>query len=241
MRDPAHEQYKKWLKTENGKIYRAKQNRYKKAALSMMQWDFIEGELEDISTECSEYEWSIMEDETLIDALSDNTDDLYELRFMFSDLSARCDSLYEALRYANVTKHFDDFFVGIIGNKYNIVGYDGHEEDYFSLTGYDIESAQEESVKRLTKLTKEALLSACGQCFGVALSVLDIRHTFDCLTSALELLRGNRAVLLKNIKNIEAAYEAAEQRDFREYGQGSEATRYFNDLLWRLPDKVWIG
>ena len=241
MRDPALETHKKWLKTENGRIYKAKQNRYKRAALSMLQLELIEGELERISEECSDYEWSIMEDETLVDAFDGDTESLYEFRFMFSDLSARCDSLYEALRYADVSTHFNDLFVGIMGNRYTLVGYDNHQEDYFSLSGYETEWAQNESAKRLMKLTKETLLSVCGQCFGVAMSLLDIRHTFECLTSALELLRSNRVALLKNIKDIEEAYEAAEQRNFRTYGYGGEAACHFNDLLWRLPDKVWVS
>ena len=241
MYDSAQEYHKKWLKTEAGRIYKAKNDRYKRSALSMMQLEFIESELERISEECYEYECSILEDDTLIDALDGETEDLYEYRFMFTDLAARCDSLGDALRSANVSRHFDDFFVGIIGNKFEIVGYDGFEEDYFSLTGYETEWAQNESAKRLMKLTKENLLSVCGQCFGIAVSVLDIRHTFECLTSALDLLKGSRTALLANIQNIETAYAAAEQHNFRTYGHGSEATQHFNDLLWRLPDKVWVG
>ena len=239
MYDP--EARKEWLKTENGRIYKAKENRYRRAALDMMQFELIEGELEIISEEAYEYELSIMDDEALIDAFGGDTESLCELRFMFSDLSARCDSLYESLRYANVTKYFDDFFVGIVGNKFNLVGFDGHQEDYFSLTSYETEWAQNESAKRLMRLTKETLLSACGQCFGVAISILDVRHTYYCLTSALELLRGNRMALIKFIKDIEEAYEAAEQRDFGIYGHGREVTNHLEALLRRLPDKVWVS
>jgi predicted nuclease with TOPRIM domain len=204
----------------------------------MLQSEFIEEELESIAEECSEYEEHIMEDETLLDAFDGDRDSLYELRFMFSDLSARCSSLHEALRSTYVTSHFNDLFVGIVGNKYHIVGYDSFEEDYFSLTDFGAELAQNESAKRLMKLTKETMISVCGQCFGVAISLLDIRHTFECLESALELLRGNRAALLSGVREIEAAYEAAEQRDFK---YNSEADRHFDELLWRLPDRVWIG
>jgi len=241
MHDPANEARKKWLRTESGRIYKAKEKRYRRAALDMMQLDSLGSELDKIAEECGNYEWDISEDDSLIDALSGNTDDLHEFRFMFTDLSARCDQLNEAMRNRYINEHFDDFFVGIIGNKYNLIGYDSHEEDYFSLVDWQTGWAKRESAKRLMRLNKETLLSVAGQCFGIAISILDIRHTFDCLTSALELLRGNRVALLRNIKDVEDAYEAAEQRNFRNYGEGSEATNHFDELLWRLPDKVWLS
>jgi hypothetical protein len=197
----------------------------------MMQLEFLDSELNEISDNAYEYEWSVMEDETLIDALSGNSDDLYEFRFMFSDLASRCESLREALENTHVSEHFNDLFVGIVGNKFNLVGFDSFEEDYFALASFQTDLAQNESAKRLMRLSKETLLSVAGQCFGIAVSILDLRHTFDCLTSALELLRGNRTVLLKNIKDIEEAYEAAAQRNFCSYGRGSEAVDHFDELL----------
>ena len=226
----------KWLKTDAGMAYSAKNMRYKRAALSMMQLDSIIDELYEISSECSELEWSVSDDETLLDALGGDSDDISEFRFAFSDLSSKCESLQGYLNETGVTEHFDDFFVGISGNHYKMIGYDSFREDYFSLTMLERGLAQSESGKRLMRLTKENLISISGQCFGVALAILDIRHSYGCLKAAFDILKGDRMELLKDIKGIEGAYEESQKEEFR-----GPATNRLDTMLCNLPDKVWVG
>jgi len=235
MHDPQSKSYARWLKTDSGRAYKAKQIRYKKAALAIMWLESIKDELYTIASECEELEWAISDDETLLDVLDGDSEDIEEFRFMFADLSANCNRLHETLQDSYVTEHFDDFFVKILGDKYTVIGFDKYQEDYYGLTSYEQNWAQSESAKRLKRLTKDDLLSISGQCFGIALSIVDIRHTYDCLKSAFDLLKGDRVELLKNVKDIEAAYEAVEN------GADSYATNHFDNLLWRLPDKVWIA
>lgn len=64
----------------------------------------------------------------------------------------------------------DDCTVALIGNRYNTLGYDSEEEDYFSLTGYEQELAQTEAGKRLMRMTKAEMISTIGQCFGITLA-----------------------------------------------------------------------
>ena len=229
------EAYKKWLKTEAGKQHQAQNLRYKRAALAIMRHDSICDILYDIQEECDRLEWAIMEDDDLLNAIDDYDDDRSEFRFAFSELSVDCERLYEALQCNEVTEHFDDFLVGTVGNKYTPIGYDDYENDYFHLTKYDERLAQEESCKRLVRLTKSDLISVAGQCIGVMMAVLDIRSKFDSLNAAISLLKGERLQLLQDIENVETAYEKAAH----EYFIG-EQTKKLDDIAVRLPVEVWV-
>ena len=65
----------------------------------------------------------------------------------FSDLEAKADRLFETIydlaRYEeNVGQTFDDCTVALIGNRYQVIGLDTYEEDYFGLTNYESGLAQ---------------------------------------------------------------------------------------------------
>ena len=128
--------------------YRAYQLRYRKAALAIVQRSRIDDELYDIAEECSDLEWTIADDESLIDVFDEDTDEIHDFRMMFSDLSVKCDKLQYELRNEYVTEHFDDFFVGTLDGAYSKVGFDEFEEDYMNLTRYEAELAQGVSGKR---------------------------------------------------------------------------------------------
>ena len=227
---------RRWLKTDAGMAHSAKNMRYKKAALGIMQYESIDNELYEISSECSDLEWTVSDDETLIDALGGDSDEVSEFRFVLSDLSSKCEQLQENLHESNVSEYFDDFFVGIMGNRYKTIGYDSHQEDYYGLSIFESDLAQTASGKRIMKLTKENMLSVAGQCFGVALAILDIRHSYGCLKAAFDILKGDRVELLKDVKSVEESYEEAAHEGFR-----GDATSRFEKMLWNLPDLVWIA
>jgi hypothetical protein len=201
----------------------------------MVQRETIDDDLYNIAGECGELEWAVEDDETLLDVFDGDTDEIYEFHMMFSDLSNKCERLQEELHDGYVTEHFDDFFVGALGNAYNMVGYDSAEEDYFSLTRFEAELAQGESGKRLMKLTKEKIIAVAGQCVGIMMCFLDIRHSYDCLKATFDLLRDDRAELLKSVKTVEDAYQKT-QTDPND----QDAIRNYDSLLSRLPDRVWI-
>ena len=121
------EAYKIWLKTDNGKAYKAKQMRCKKAAMQTLNIDDITDELYTINSECDEIQYFMSDDESLTAALNDDEEEAYEFRMLFMDLSAKCEQLSEILREEYVTEHFDDFMVGMLGNRFNAVGYDSYE------------------------------------------------------------------------------------------------------------------
>ena len=94
-------------------------------------------ELESIVETCDGIRYYIEQpdsDETLLNALDGDEDEAWEFRMAFADLSAQADQLQTMLYdqcFEDSYRDFDDATVALIGNRYNLVGYDGEEEDYF--------------------------------------------------------------------------------------------------------------
>jgi hypothetical protein len=228
--------YKRWLKTDNGRAYKAKQMRYKKAAMSMINKENVYEELYEIMNECDEIRYFISDDESLVEAMNDDEEEAYEFRMLFMDLSAKCETLECTMRDNYVTEHFDDFLVGILGNRFKMIGYDEYEEDYFNLTLFEAGLAQTESGKRVMRLTKEQMLEVCGQCLGIVISFLDIRHKYDYLKASFDILKNKNSSILQTIKGIEELYEKAVEDSFC-----GEHDKLFNMYVSGLPDEVWLS
>jgi hypothetical protein len=219
------------------KAQRARNLRYKKAALSTLSYDSMADELYDISSACADIQYFMSDDESLVAALDGDDDDAFEFRMMFCDLSAKCEQLGEAVRDSDVRDYFDDFMVGLLGNKYNTIGFDSYEEDYFDLTRFEGELAQTESGKRIMNLTKQNILSVAGQCLGTALAFLDVRYAYDYLKATFDILKDQNIAFLQIIKDIETAYSEAESENFSPY---AKKTRVLERLLSALPDQTWL-
>ncbi|MCL2215796.1 MAG: hypothetical protein FWB91_02120 [Defluviitaleaceae bacterium] len=215
----------------------AKGLRYKRAALALVQREHICDELYEIQGKCSDMYWLIEgdENEELASALDGDTDDLHEFRFSFSDLEAKCESLHDALCDTHITEYFDDFLVGVLGKSYEMVGFDTFQEDYYSLVELEPAFAEKEAGKRLSRLTKNELLAAAGQCMGIFWAFLDIRHSFDCLKSAFDVLKEDREELMAIAKSIEDRYEQL-QGDLYNY----EFRSKFDSALSLLPAWIWV-
>jgi hypothetical protein len=124
--------------------YKARQTLYRRAALDSLEYDSIGGQLEAISEECDDITYYYSYEDTLLDALDGDSDEAYEFRMMFTDLSVNCERLNEALQYVNAREYFNDVCVGLVGSKWRTVGYDGYEEDWRALTQFEAELAQTE-------------------------------------------------------------------------------------------------
>ena len=158
----------------------------------------------------------------------------------FADLSAQADQLQTMLYdqcFEDSYRDFDDATVALIGNRYNLVGYDGEEEDYFSLTSYEEGLAQTESGKRLCRLTKAEMLSRIGWAFGILLAFFDLRQKYDYLKATFDILRDENTSLLSVIKDIEKAYDEMDADNFREW---ADSTKHFDRLLAAFPDRAWL-
>lgn len=224
------------------KANRTRNLRYKRSALASMGWDAIWQELEDIQEACSNVHWFFDQDgdETLLNALNGDEEDEWEFKMAFADLEAKADQLCDALRYQfdwrtrdDPERDFNDCTVALIGNRYKTIGFDVEEEDYFSLTGYDQELAYTEAGKRLMRKTKAEMISTIGQCVGILVAFLDLRQQYDYLKATFDILRDENTSLLKQVKEIEAAYEAMVTADWAER---PAAEKRFDQLLDCLPE-----
>lgn len=222
---------------------KARNLRYKKAMLAGLNFEEIQNTLYDISGVCSEYQYYFeKDDDTLLNALDGDEEQEYEFKMMFSDLSYECDQLYDVMNNAYVTEHFDDFFVGIMrngGSGFKALGFDSYQEDYYGLTSYESELASNESAKRLKRLTKDELISVCGQCFGLAISFFNIQYKYDYLKAAFDILKDENTSFLQIIKDIEIAYDKADEDGWCEY---KDSVRAFDKLLRSFDEcgRIWV-
>ena len=132
---------------------------------------------------------------------------------------------------------FDDCTVALIGNRYKTIGFDAEEEDYFSLTSYEQELAFTESGKKLMRMTKQEMIATIGQCLGITLAFMDVRQSYDYLKSTFDILRDENTSMLKKIKEINLAYEAANAENFVSY---ASQTKDFDRLVEAIPERFWI-
>ncbi len=220
---------------------KARELRYKKAALAELNYDTIRNELFDIQDQCENVRWYVEGDEkNLLNALDGDEEEAFEFKMAFAELANETEMLVDIFSDAIIVDCFDDFFVGIMtgGNGgFTIVGFDSYEEDYFRLAnGYFGESlAINESKKRLMRLTKEELIRAAGQCFGIATSFLNVQYKYKCLQSAFDILNNDNGSLINQVKEIEKAYEEL-QKDSYDYKKQTA----FDQMTADLPERVWV-
>lgn len=217
--------------------------RYKRPALASMGAHNIMDELDAIMCACNDVRYYIEQadgDETLLNALDGDEDAEWEFRMAFADLAASAEQLQTILytqNFEDFYRDFDDATVALIGNRYNVLGFDAEEEDYFALTSYEEDLAQTEAGRRLCRLTKAEMLSRIGWAFGITLAFFDLRQKYDYLKATFDILRDENTSLLDTIREIEKAYAETEADDFCEY---NESTRRFDRLCAALPDRAWL-
>ena len=228
------------------KIYRAKMLRYKKSMLDELNFDYIQNKFYEIKEECDEIRYYIeCGDDTLLNALDGDDEQEFEIRMMFADLSGECEILSELINddYTYFAEEgysglFDNFFVGIMcGNRnpFEVLGFDGYQEDYYKLLGYDVDFAENEAFKRLMRLKKEDIIRTAGRCFSLAVSFFNVMQKYDYLKASFDILKNDNTKYLQLIKEIDKAYEEAEEVNF--YG---DAGQKFDKFIKAVPDKVWL-
>ena len=224
------------------KADRCRSLRYKRPALAELGYRVIISRLETIQEECSEIHWAFDDDETLINAFDGNEDEAYEFKMMFADVESTAmrlsDALYDEFSYDDdPEREFNDMSVALIGNRYNMVGYDGYEEDYSALTGYDAEIAATEAGKRVMRKTKSEMLASIGQVMGIILAFQDVQLKFDYLHATVDIFRDENISILQVIKDIETKYNALFDGTTRDKKQ--RANSEFERLTAELPPKYW--
>jgi len=214
---------------------RSKALRYKRPALASMGYEALISELYEIQEACSDVAYYFPQgDDTLLDALDGDEEDAFEFQMAFSELSAKVDRLVEVMYKIGDQQQYDDCTVALIGNRYTLVGFDGYEEDYFQLAGYESHLAESEAGKRMMRHTKAEMLSIIGQSVGTLVAFLDIRQQYDYLKATIDILRGENQSMLQAIKRIEELYDRAQMDDWE------RDSREFDALVAVLPEKMWI-
>lgn len=169
-------------KAEETKRAKAAALRYKKPIVKDINIYKIQEELWDISGECDNVRYYFdTDDDTLLNALDGDEDQEYEFKMMFADLCTECDQMLEDLQDTYIPECFNDIFVasgaGEFGGGY--LGYDAYEQDYFGIEiGSGLE--EQESTKRLMRLTKEQLIQCTQKSLKILYAYLGIRHRYDC-------------------------------------------------------------
>lgn len=196
-----------------------------------MQYADMCEELYEIRDVCADVHWwTDTDEETLTAALDGDEEDAWEFRMAFADLEGKTERLLECLQdwTAPTEEVWDDCTVGLLGRRYQVVGYDTEEEDYVALTNWGAEYATEQSIQRITRMTKKELIDTVGQCVGILLAYWDLRQQYDYLAATLDILRDQNHAMLDRIKEIERLYE--------EDPDGKEFRQLCNDL----PQEIWV-
>ena len=225
------------------KSQRTRALRYKRPALASMGYEHLDRELGEMAEACDDVAWytSQNNEEDLTAALDGNDEEAFEFKLMFGDLYAKCNILRERLwslaewDEEGAKRAYNDCTVALIGNRYDTVGFDELEEDYYSLTGYDYELAHTEAGKRLMRRTKADMLSMIGQSVGILVAFLDLRQRYDYLKATMDILRDQNTSVLQAVKDLEKAYEEAAEAHF--CGPAGER---FEQLLWPVPERMWV-
>lgn len=222
------------------KAERSRNMRWKRPALAELGYNAITTKLDDIINACGDIHWTSDDDEMLLNALDGDEEEAFEFKMLFTALENEAYQLSEMLRdvfcfYDDPEQRFDDCTVALIGDRFQLVGYDDYEEDYFHLTSYDEELAFSKSGERIMRLTKKEMLSTIGQCLGIILSFHNVEMKYEYLKATFDILRDGNTSILKTIKEIEEAYETANSANF----WGKEA-KNFEKIVGDLPDRFWI-
>lgn len=234
-------------KVEEKRREKARALRYRKPAVKDLNISEILIQLTEIEEECAEVHWYCDSEDgwdTLLNALDNDDDDAWEFKTAFADLEGQCERMRDDLTddfYMDmgVTEGFDLFFAGIgAGAAFGgMMGFDEYEQDYFGLEPvWESEQAEKAAAEKLKRLTKDELIDTAGRCFRIAVNFLSLRHRYDNLKAAMDILREQNTALLQQVKAIEEAYEAATRSEYEWENDSGQ----FDALLRALPDRAWI-
>ena len=133
------------------------------------------------------------------------------------------------------------FFVMIgAGEGYGgLLGFDTYEQDCFGLDCTDA-FAEDESKKALKQLTKDNLIVAARQCFRVYQSFIALRHRYDCLKAAMDILKDQNTGYLQMVQQINEIYEKAEKESFGFRNPWCKEVVQLDRFLSNLPQDAWL-
>lgn len=223
---------------------KARDLRYKRPALESLGSVFMQDRLSEIQEACDDVQYFMDADgKTLLDALDGDEEEAWEFKMMFADLSADVDRLWSAISdFGFEWQSYDDVTVAIIGECFDLVGFDSYETDYYHLASpWDQELAQKESYKRLMTKTKKELLECVSGSWRLFVAFFDLDQRYQHLKATMDILRGDNTAMLAVIRDIESKYEAM----FAKWDPvwkliDRNVEQEFDRLLEHLPDRSWL-
>ena len=133
-----------------------------------------------------------------------------------------------------VPEFFDLWFAAMGGGE--MLGYDEYEGDYYSLERFDEELAQQESRKKLERMTKKEIIDMASQCFKIATDYLSIKNRYEDLRAALDILRGKNSGQLKVAMEIDELYEKMWENGYLQY----DIERRFDRMVSEVHPAIWV-
>lgn len=229
------------VNAEETKKIKAKNLRYKKPIAKNLNLDAITQDLRDMQEACEGIRWYTDSDDgndSLVNALSGDEDEAYEFKMAFADLCAECERMLEDLREEWVPECFDIFFVAVGAG--DLLGWDSYEGDYFGISSYESNLAEEDSKGKLKRMTKDELIDASRQCFIVYQAYMGLKNRYDSLKAAIDILRDQNTGVLQTVKEIEKLYNSV-QEEQGNYAEYSKEWKEFDRYADALPQEAWIA
>lgn len=236
-------EWKRRVKADQAR-QRAKALRYKRPALATLGWHDIYNELCDIQNACEDIRWIEDSSDITQEVLSGDEDEGRGYQMDFAQLAGDAERLSSAIydaygeEYEDGNTTFDDCTVALLGNRFDCVGYDSIETDYYALCRYESNLAQKESAKRLMRMTKAEMLAAIGQNLGILLAFFDLRQRYDYAKAALATATEHNLDTLRTVRAIEDAYTAWCSDNCRLY---SDSYYILERVADDLPNEFWIA
>ena len=227
---------------------KARAMRYKKP-VCRVTFENIQCLLSEIQENAAMYSGELWDDDTLEELLG-SEEEAFEFKMSFADLENDCEQMQEAISSLGNLMYMDDdqavatfdlFFPAAGGDGYGeLYGYDAYDDDYYALDSvWERDEAQKAALDKLKRLTKDQLIDTAGACLRIARQYMALEYRYDCLSGALEILRGKQDGLLQTVKGIEEAYDKAEYA-IKNGFVFEQSIRDLDQRLRNIPDRIWV-
>ena len=228
-------------KEEQTRRDKAKNLRYKKAAVSGLTLFEIREKLSEIVEACDEIVyWMDSDDQTLVDALDGDYEDAERFKMDFAILSADADKMNDDMREVWEPERFDDILVvSGIGNQRGetLMGYDTYECDYYGIDPFLGGWAEKESTKRLERLTKKELLEQMAQTVSITFAFLGIQSRYQDLKASIDILRAQNKEYLDSVKMLNELHSKL----WNEWGyMDCKIERQMDAIIQRMPQEAFL-
>lgn len=225
---------------EQARADRAFSLRHTRSFLERINYEYILTALSDIKDECCEMAY--FDDKDITELLGNDGESDNEFRLIAQSLFETANSLYNRLtdqrtsdKGFNVGDVFDTVLTATAAISEPRLGYDTYVEEDCELSDYECGLAKSAAQKRLAKYTKDQLLSIFGECFDIVWKWLDLIQGYDYLSATLGVMKDDKIAILKAIKRVDNAYNAAANNDFV-----GEPSYEFEHIISDLPQEMWV-